>query len=177
MKKQLTPIMMLFLLAACSSGNTDDLQRFVKDAYKDQKPRIESMPEVKVQEKFAYSANNLPDPFSTANLSGGASNVAVDNSNDNGPRPDPTRVKEPLEDYSLASLAMVGTLKRKNTMYGIIKVTVGDGDVYKVKVGDHMGRNFGMITKISNDQITLVELVKSALGGWVEKETSLQLKE
>jgi type IV pilus assembly protein PilP len=176
MKLRLAPILMLFLLAACSSGNTGDLQHFVKDAYKDRKPRIESMPEVKVQEKFAYSASGLPDPFSVANLSG-ASNVAVDNSNDSGPRPDPTRVKEPLEDYSLASLAMVGTLKREHTMYGIIKVTVGDGDVYKVKVGDHMGRNFGMITKITDNQITLVELVKSALGGWVEKETSLQLKE
>lgn len=176
MWKRLVLILAMLALAACGSDGMDDLHQFVTDTYKNRKPRVEAMPEVKVTEKFAYTDSNLPDPFSPANLDTGGPKVANANV-DTGPRPDMSRPKEPLEEYSLESLAMVGTLKRKSRIFGIVKVTTGDGDIYRVKVGDHMGRHFGMITKITDSQITLVELVKNALGGWVEKKTALQLKE
>ena len=40
-----------------------------------------------------------------------------------------------------------------------------------------MGQNFGMITKINEDKISLVELVQGALGEWVERESCVALAE
>lgn len=176
MYKRLALIVIMLALAACGGNGHEDLSAFVQNAYKNRKPHVEQMPEVKVTEKFAYKDSGLADPFSIANLNAGIPKVA-ERESDTGPRPDRTRPKDPLEQYSLESLAMVGTLQRKSTIYGIVKVTTGDGDIYRVKVGDHMGRHYGRITKITNDQISLIELVKSALGGWVEKKAALQLKE
>jgi type IV pilus assembly protein PilP len=40
-----------------------------------------------------------------------------------------------------------------------------------------MGQNFGVITSISGDGITLKEIVQDADGEWVERTSTLQLQE
>jgi type IV pilus assembly protein PilP len=40
-----------------------------------------------------------------------------------------------------------------------------------------MGQNFGVITKISESEITLRELIQDAGGDWAERESSLLLQE
>jgi len=39
-----------------------------------------------------------------------------------------------------------------------------------------MGQNFGVITRINEDQVVLKELVQDAAGDWVERESTLQLQ-
>ena len=52
-----------------------------------------------------------------------------------------------------------------------------DGTVQTAKVGNHMGRNFGMITNISEEKIEVIELVQGGLGDWIEREASLVIAE
>ena len=156
-------------LAGCSSDGLQDLRDFVKNAYANQKPKVEPLPEIKMQETFAYSAESLADPFAAFNLK------PQGQRNAGGPRPDPNRRKEPLEDYPLDSLKMVGTLMRGKQAWAIIQAP--DGTVYRVQVGDHMGQNSGMVNKITEDKVNLVELIQSAAGDWVEREASLALVE
>jgi len=52
-----------------------------------------------------------------------------------------------------------------------------DQTVYRVQVGDHMGQNSGMIRKITEEKVSLVELIQGASGDWVEREASLSLEE
>jgi len=156
-------------LAGCSSDGLQDLRDFVKNAYANQKPKVEPLPEIKMQETFAYSAEGLADPFAAFNLK------PQSQRNAGGPRPDPNRRKEPLEDYPLDSLKMVGTLMRGKQAWAIIQAP--DGTVYRVQVGDHMGQNSGMVNKITEDKVDLVELIQSAAGDWVEREASLALVE
>lgn len=156
-------------LSGCSNDGLDDLREFTKNAYADRKPKVEPLPEIKMQESFIYNPTNLPDPFAATNLKPQGPKSA------SGPRPDPNRRKDPLEEYPLDSLKMVGTLTRGKQVWAIIQAS--DGNVYRAQVGDHMGQNSGLIKKITEEKIDLVELIQSASGDWVEREASLSLQE
>ncbi|MHB8744513.1 MAG: pilus assembly protein PilP [Sulfuricaulis sp.] len=166
-KLLLVAVLLSFALSGCSSDGLEDLRDFVKNAYADKKPKVEPLPEIKLQETFAYDPANLTDPFSDLNLAPQSQKAA------GGPRPDPNRRKEPLENYPLDSLKMVGTLTRGTQMWAIIQAP--DGTVYRVQKGDHLGQNSGQIKKISEDKINLVELIQGTTGNWIERDASLTL--
>ena len=88
-------------LVGCSSAD-NDLARFIDDTKKEPGGRVEPLPEVKPYETFIYSAAALRSPFQPGG-SGGASASGV--------RPDQKRNREFLEQFSLDTLKMVGTLK------------------------------------------------------------------
>lgn len=156
-------------LSGCSSDGLDDLRDFVKNAYADRKPKVEPLPEIKMQETFIYNATNLSDPFVSLNLKPQGQKSA------SGPRPDPNRRKEPLEDYPLDALKMVGTLMRGKQAWAVIQAP--DGTVYRAQIGDHLGQNSGMINRITDEKVDLIELIQGTMGDWVEREASLALVE
>ncbi len=129
---------------------------------------MEPLPELKTQETFVYNPAGLPDPFTAYNLK-----PKIAEGKGGGPRPDPNRRKEPLENYPLESLKMVGTLERGKQIWAVI--TAPDGTVYRAKTGDHLGQNFGMITKITEDKVSIIELIQGSLGDWTERDASLTL--
>jgi type IV pilus assembly protein PilP len=156
-------------LSGCSSDGLEDLREFVKNAYADRKPKVEPLPEIKMQETFIYNSTNLPDPFAIFNLRPQSQASA------GGPRPDPNRRKEPLEDYPLDALKMVGTLTRGKQAWVVIQAP--DGTVHRAQVGDHLGQNSGMINKITEEKVDLIELIQGTMGDWVEREANLTLLE
>lgn len=171
MRHVLAPLVLgCSLLAGCSSDGLDDLREFVKTAHADRKPKIEPLPDIKPYEAFAYAATDLMNPFSPANLR--PQSVA---GRAGGPRPDMNRRKEPLEDYPLDGLKMVGTLSRAKQSWGIVQTA--DGAVYRVQRGNYVGQNFGRITRVTDEKIELVELIQGALGEWVEREAGLAIQE
>lgn len=177
MKKTIRPLplaLLLLALGGCSSDGLDDLRTFTTNAHKDKKPRVEPPPEVKSYPKVKYSAMKLRDPFSVANL---APASIVGGQGENDPNaPDPTRIKEPLEEYPLDTLAMVGTLTRGKQRWAVIKVQSGIGELHRVRIGEYLGRNHGRIIRITDSQITLVEIYRNPVGRWVEREAILQIQ-
>lgn len=162
----------VLVLVGCSGGEHEDLREFTKNAHADRKPRIEPLPEVKPQEVFAYNPAQLADPFAPQNIRPARAKA--------GPgggevRPDMNRRKEPLEEFPLDALKMVGTLARGKQTWAVIQAP--DGTVHRSKVGDHMGQNFGMVTKITDEKIDLIELVQGPSGDWIEREANLALTE
>ncbi len=165
-------VLVLLTLTSCSSNDgLDDLREFVKNEHADRKPKIEPLPEIKPNETFVYSAADLPDPFAPRNLQAQAGGVGTGS----GPKPDMNRRKEPLEDFPLDSLKMVGTLERGKRFWAIVQAP--DGTVHKLEVGNHAGQNFGKVKKITEEKVELVELIQGALGDWVEREASLAITE
>lgn len=156
------------LLAGCGSDGLDDLRKFVQEAHADRKPKIEPIPEITPYEAFAYAASNLIDPFSAANLKPQLAGRA------SGPRLE-NRRKEPLEEYELDALKMVGTLSRGKQSWAVIQAP--DGTVHRVQKGNHAGMNFGRITRVTDEKVYLVEQIQGALGDWVEREASLAIQE
>jgi type IV pilus assembly protein PilP len=52
-----------------------------------------------------------------------------------------------------------------------------DASIYRVKKGNYIGQNFGLITGITENQIQVRELVQDASGDWTEHAVTLQLQE
>ena len=69
---------------------------------------------------------------------------------------------------------MVGTLTMKGRPLAIISA---DRTLYQVGVGNYMGQNFGVVTQVSESEVTLKELIEDANGDWVERVNTLQLQE
>lgn len=166
MKKLL--VLVSVLLASCSGGSDhEDLRQWMNDAAKDIKGKIPPLPQVKPYEPVAYDAGNLIDPFKPAKI------TPERKKSSGGAQPDFDRPREPLEAYPLESLKFVGVMTRKNTSYAIVQV---DGSLYQVRTGNYLGQNFGVITKVSESEVVLKELVQDAVGDWIERVSSLLLQ-
>lgn len=163
--KRLASIVIALGLAGCGGGGMEDLKNFVNDSGKDMQGKIEPLPEVKVYEPFTYNAFDLPDPFKPRKLSGGGGGI----------QPDMNRPKEPLEAYSLETLKMVGTLSKNGVVNVVIRTP--DNAIYHVKKGNYAGQNFGLITKITDSEVTLREIVQDSAGDWSERTSTLILQE
>ena len=90
-------------------------------------------------------------------------------------RPDSKRNREFLEQFSLDTLKMVGTLRLGGEMYGLVQTK--DGLVHRVTAGEHMGQAEGKITEITPSKISLIEIVPDGLGGYMERPAALALNE
>jgi type IV pilus assembly protein PilP len=157
----------LVSLTACSSAD-DELARFIDDTKKESGGRVEPLPEVKPYETYVYSAAQMRSPF-TPSAPGGGPN--------GGPniRPDSKRNREFLEQFSLDTLKMVGTLKLGGTNYGLVQTK--DGLVHRVVPGNYLGTSDGKIIGISPSKIELTEIVPDGLGGYIERPAALGLTE
>jgi type IV pilus assembly protein PilP len=166
MKRLILPLA-LAALGGCSSEG-DELRSFVRDSEKGLPRRIEPLPAVKPFEPFTYEGFDLPDPFKprklTANRDGGGGGVA----------PDLNRRKEPLEAFPLEQLKMVGTLSQANDTFALVRA---EKTLYRVKKGNYMGQNFGLITDVSESDIKLKEIVQDSAGDWAERQSVLPLLE
>ena len=152
-------------LVACSSAD-NDLARFIEDTKKEPGGHVEPLPEVKPYETFIYSAGTMRSPFQPGGAGGPGSG---------GLRPDSKRNREFLEQFSLDTLKMVGTLKLSGQMYGLVQTK--DGLVHRVTPGNYMGQADGKITDITPSKINVVEIVPDGLGGYMERRASLGLNE
>src|ERR1700761_2953911 len=152
-------------LTACSSAD-DELARFIEDTKKEPGGRVEPLPEVKPYETFIYAATSMRSPFVPGGNSSGGTNAL---------RPDSKRNREFLEQFSLDTLKMVGTLKLGGRMYGLVQTK--DGLVHRVSDGNYMGQADGKITDITPAKISVTEIVPDGLGGYMERPAALGLNE
>ena len=88
--------------------------------------------------------------------------------------PELDRRKQPLEAYPLDTMSMVGSLNRQGQLVALVKV---DNLLYQVRPGQYLGQNYGRITKISETEVVLREIVQDAVGEWIERPAALQLQE
>ena len=155
----------LLATSACSSRDSE-LEEFIAATMKEPGGRVEPLPEVKPYESFTYAAQSLRSPFMPGG-SGSSSASSV--------RPDIKRNREFLEQFSLDTMRMVGTLKLGGRTYGLVQTK--DDIVHRVLPGNYMGQAEGKVTDIAASKIDLVEIVPDGLGGYMERPASLALNE
>src|SRR5206468_8142112 len=165
--KRLLATLALLTAGGCSS-EIDDLKQFVRDSDKGLPRKIEPLPAVKPFEPFAYEGFDLPDPFKPRKLAAPREGAG------GGVAPDLNRRKEPLESFPLEQLKMVGTLSQGKDTYALVRA---DKTLYRVKKGNYMGQNFGLITDVSDNEIKLKEIVQDSTGDWTERQSVLPLLE
>jgi type IV pilus assembly protein PilP len=151
--------------AGCSSRD-GDLERFIDDTRQQSGGAVDPLPEVKPYETFVYSAASMRSPFFPGGSGGGASGAA-------SLRPDQRRNREFLEQFSLDTLKMVGTLRISSRVYGLVQTK--DGLVHRVLPGNYLGQSDGKVVDISASKISVVEIVPDGLGGYMERPAALAL--
>jgi type IV pilus assembly protein PilP len=167
MMKKIIALLTLVTLAACGGGVDDELKGFITSADKNAKRSIPPLPPVQAYSPIGYTGFDLPDPFKPRTLTPVKVNSGIN-------APDVNRRKEALEAFPLESLKMVGTLQQQKEIFGLVKA---EATVYRVKVGNYIGQNFGRVTDINDTAINVKEKVQDGTGDWTERDSSLKLLE
>ena len=157
-------VLLAATLAACGSG-MGDLEKWVAEVKARPAPPLDPLPVMQQFETFEYAAQNLRDPFSEAFSGQGGS----------GPRPDPGRRKQTLEQFPLDSLDMVGSIGKGPGLIALVMAP--DKVTYRVRPGVYLGQSDGRVTAVYEDRIELVELVPDGAGGWLERPATIALED
>jgi type IV pilus assembly protein PilP len=157
-------------LAACGEDQHQDLKEELKSLTKDMRGKVDLLPVVKPYEPVPYLAFDLQEPFGSAKIE----LVTKSGVGGGGTKPDLNRPREPLEAFPLESLKMVGVIQQSKQAFALVKA---DASLYRVKTGNYVGQNFGLVTGVTETQLKLRELVQDAAGDWTERVSTLHLQE
>jgi type IV pilus assembly protein PilP len=157
--------MACLLLAGCDS-DMSDLESYVAEIKSRRSTAIEPIPQLKQYEAYVYEIGDRRDPFTRVD----PQQAAPINS---GPGPDLNRNREPLEEFPIDALRMVGTISTPKGVFALVKAP--DNVIHRVTIKDHLGQNYGQITAINESEISLLELVPDGFGAWVQRPASLAL--
>lgn len=169
--RSVAALLMLGMLAGCTADH-DELRAWMEQQRREAKPSVQPLQAPKKFDPEPYSVAQAVEPFSTQKLS-----VALKQESrqpNSLMAAEMNRRKEPLESYPLDSMSMVGSVNKQGKPFALLRV---DNLLYQVKMGDHLGQNYGLITKIGETEIVLRELVMDAAGEMIERPATLQLQE
>src|SRR3954465_11876226 len=161
------------LVAGCGGDENGDLKQEIAQATKDFRGQVPPLPQVRPYEPVPYTSEGQVDPFRT-------DRIEVAQAGDKGAKvPEALlmhekRVKEPLEAFPLESIQMLGSITQDKETFALVKA---GPNLYRVRKGNYMGQNFGVITGVDEGGIKLKELVQDATGEWIERSSGLQLVE
>jgi type IV pilus assembly protein PilP len=166
-------ILAALALVACGGEEHGDLKQELNQLTKDFRGRVEPLPQVKPYEPVPYTAEGQVDPFrperidvALRQITPSASSARIEKERD--------RPKEPLEAFPLESIQMLGTITRARETFALVKA---GPNLYRIRKGNYMGQNFGVVTGIDEASVNLKELVQDGAGEWVERTSALQLVE
>jgi type IV pilus assembly protein PilP len=160
------------LLAACGSEEHSDIKQWMREATKDLHGHVPPLPEVKPFPVVSYEPGDLPDPFRSSKID------PQKKAGGGGIKPDLDRRKEELERYPLDAIKFVGLIRDAKLLYAVV---TADKRIYRVKIGNYMGQDFGMVADIQTSpgldegKLILKELVQDPSGDWVERESVLEM--
>jgi len=154
------------MLAGCGN-DMDELQAKVEQVKSAPGSGIEPLPEVKPYETYDYAAADQRSPFEAG--------IPASANAPNAIRPDSSRPREFLEQFSLDTLRMVGTVRLRGKLFGLLQTQ--DGLVHRVLPGNHVGQSDGRITAVEEGKISLIEIVPDGMGGFIERPAALALSE
>jgi type IV pilus assembly protein PilP len=166
------PFTAITILAGCGDGGLQEVRDWMAEVRSQTPVSVSKVSEPKKFVPFSYSAKDELDPYNPAKLSVALAKLQANASG--GLKPDLDRRKEPLESYPLDSIKMVGTLEKPGLSYALLQV---DKVVFQAKVGNYIGQNFGMITRITDTEVEIKEIVRDPSGEWTERKAKLELQE
>ncbi len=158
-------------LTACGNPH-EELQAWMDQQRREAKPRVSPLLPPRRFDPQPYLGAQVVDPFSTQKLQ-----VALKKETQQPNSllaAEMKRRREPLEAYPLDALMMVGSVQRSGAPSALLRA---DSLLYQVKVGDYIGQNYGRVTRITETEIVLREIVQDTVGEWVERTSTLTLQE
>lgn len=170
------PALMALFLVGCGASSEDELRSWMLEQRNQMRPRVAPIAEPKPFKPENYVDTAAADPFSKEKLSAAlkrdaAQPAAVTNALI---APELARRKDALESFPLDTMSMVGSLIQQGQPAALVRV---DNLLYQVRLGSYLGMNYGKVTKITETEVVLREIVQDAVGEWIERPATLQLQE
>ncbi len=172
--KLMTVVGIALLTQSCIGSDMSDLESFVATAHKDRRPEIEPLPEIPPFKAFEYASQDGNDPFSSDNI---VTNNGEGRGAGVGTRPDSDRRRQPLEQYPLDALTLVGTITKDGIPNVVVKTN--EGSALLATIGNYMGQNDGKIKEIipEEQRVVLVETVLDPAGRWITRDVEMTINE
>ena len=167
----LAAILTATLLAACEAEN-QELRAWMEQQRREVRPQVQPLAAPKKFDPVPYANAQLLDPFSTQKLS--VATRQETRQPNSLLASELNRRKDPLESFPLETMSMVGSLSKAGRPFALLKV---ENLLYQVKPGDYLGQNYGRITRITETEVVLREIVQDAAGEWTERPAALPLQE
>lgn len=162
------------LLSGCSFSGDVEIQQWMASVRKDMKPTVNPVPEPKEFTPQTYEGRAAVDPFDPQKVQMAVARQAQARASASAIRPDLDRRREVLEGFSLDQIRMVGMMRNAGANVALLETS---GQLHKVQVGNYVGQNFGLITRVTETEVQLKEIVQDAAGEWVERTAKLVLQE
>lgn len=162
-------------LFGCGASSEDELRQWMAEQKSQTRPKIAPISEPKQFKPESYTQVAAIEPFSNQKLTQALKREATQTAASGALiAPELARRKEALESFPLDAMALVGSLAKAGQPVALVKV---DNLLYQVRPGNYLGQNYGRVTKISETEVTLREIVQDAVGEWIERSATLQLQE
>lgn len=162
-------------LVGCGTSSEDELRQWMAEQNAQTRPSVKPIAEPKQFKPELYAQASVVEPFSSQKLTQALKRDSAQAvSNGALVAPELVRRKEALEAFPLDAVSLVGSLVKEGQPVALVKV---DNLLYQVRVGNHLGQNYGRVTKITETEMSLREIVQDAAGEWIERTATLQLQE
>ena len=159
-------------LSACSDSDVKEVNDWMTQTKAQTATTVKPLSEPKTFVPFPYTARDSVDPFTSNKLLAELARAAEQK--DSPYKPDMNRRKEPLEAFPLDTMSMVGVIEKGGVIYALVQI---DRQLHQVRVGQYLGQNYGKVVAVTENAVTLREVVQDAAGDWVERMSKLELLE
>ncbi len=157
------------LLGGCGA-NIDDLIIYTEQIKANTQVNIDAYPEFVPLPSVNYDATTLRSPFTKSYRE---QSDVVTAERPNCDQPKQNRAKQPLERFGLDALQMSGVFTNNGRKYALVKAN--DGTLHKVTRGSYIGLFHGRVTKITNTEILIEEMLPDGAGCWKSKQATLTM--
>lgn len=156
-------------MGGCSRNG--DLTEWLAAESKVAKVNVKPLPERVAYEAEKYEMGSDPDPFSKARMEAVLRRMTANVTPEIAA--EFARERGDMEILPLEQIAMTGALLHDGRMVGLVRI---GGQTRQVKVGDHLGANYGLVTQINETYITVNEIALNYAGEWVRQPNYLRLQ-
>jgi type IV pilus assembly protein PilP len=162
------------LLVGClnQADKYSDLDEYMLRMDNQTGPALKEIPQSKDFNPFVYDVLQERSPFDQPKT---IEDIIKITRNENI-KPDFTRPREVLENFSLDTLHLKGAISRTENGGLTALVSAPDGNIYQVFAGNYLGENHGKIQKVTDQKLDVVEIISDGSGGWREQPTTVELE-
>jgi type IV pilus assembly protein PilP len=164
----------LVLLSGCGLSDESEVRQWMADQRAAMKPTAQKVEEPKEFAPYAYEPHGQVDPFDPQKILMVVARQREERGSASAIKPDLERRREVLEGFPLDQIRMVGMMRQGGNNVALLET---NGATHMVRIGNYVGQNFGLVTRISETEVVLKEIYQDAAGEWVERPQKLELQE
>jgi len=161
------------ILAGCGTSDETELRGWMNSIKQNTHVTTQPVPPPKEFAPFVYDSGGAVEPFDPQKILMAVARQQQNRGGSSTIKPDLERRREVLEGFPLDQIRMVGMMHRGGTNVALLET---NGSTHMVRVGNYLGQNFGLVTRISETELLVKEIVQDAAGEWVERPAKLELQ-